>query len=157
MKKLFLILILVPWLNAQHLSAQDANLDSVWKAYNSHRYELAIQYCNSCIENSSASALKKQHKLDSLKIVPENGAVDNDKKKEIFNNGLLNDVATIYFLKGRSAEFLYKQDKNNNIKYKEIANEAYKETCKYSKGRCWDVRGWFWSPCEASSDRLPVE
>ena len=157
MKKLFFLLVLIPWLSLQHLSAQDANLDNAWKAFNAHRYELAIQYCDSCIENSAPSALKKQHKLDSLKIVPETGAVDNEKKKEIFNNGALNDVATVYFLKGRSSESFYKLDKQKNSKYKQMANEAYKEACKYNKGRCWDVRGWFWSPCEASTDRLPVE
>ena len=79
------------------------------------------------------------------------------QKNKIFQNGLLNDVSTACFIKGRSAEYIYKKDKVNNKLFKQIATDAYNLACKYSKGRCWDPQGWFWSPCQASSERIPIE
>jgi hypothetical protein len=65
---------------------------------------------------------------------------------------LLNDVATAYFIKGRSAEYLYEKTKDK--KYKSLAEEAYQAACVLKYGRCWDPQGWFWSPCDAANERL---
>lgn len=69
---------------------------------------------------------------------------DQDKQK-IFANGLLNDVATCYFIKGKAAEKLVRKDD---------AKRAYEEAKKLTYARAWDPQGWFWSPSEGASDRL---
>jgi hypothetical protein len=75
------------------------------------------------------------------------GAVSDDVKQRIFKNGLLNDVATCLFIKGRSAEAM--GDKT-------LAIRSYQAVQKLDCGRAWDPNGWFWSPAEASTDRLEV-
>ncbi len=153
----FLITILLMSLNTLNVLAQEPCVTNAWSAYNSSKYKEAIKYSEQCIDDFGKKALKIQHKLDSLKIVPEVGAVNDVQKNRIFQNGLLNDVSTSCFIKGKSAEYMYKQDKVKNKVFKQIATDAYNLACKYSKGRCWDPKGWFWSPCEASSERLPIE
>ena len=148
----FLMVFIIP-----NTKSQETCITNAWKEYNSGNYKNAIKYADQCIDDFGKKALKIQHKLDSLKITPEIGAVNDIKKNKIFENGLLNDVSAACFVKGRSAEQIYKQDKMKNKGYKQIAIDAYKLACKYSKGRCWDPKGWFWSPCEGASERLPLE
>lgn len=154
---LFLTTILLLSLNVLNVSAQEPCVKNAWSAYNSGNYKGAIKYSEQCIDDFGRMALKVQHRLDSLKIEPEIGAVNSVQKNKIFQNGLLNDVSTACFIKGRSAEYIYKKDKVNNKLFKQIATDAYNLACKYSKGRCWDPQGWFWSPCQASSERIPIE
>lgn len=139
------------------LKSQEPCITNAWNAYNSGKYIDAIKLADQCIEDFGRSALKIQHRLDSLKITPEIGSVSDNQKSRIFQNGLLNDVSTVCFIKGRSAEYLYKKDSKKYSEYKKIATDAYNQACRYKKGRCWDPKGWFWSPCQASSKRLPIE
>jgi hypothetical protein len=157
MKTQLFALVLVTILNFSFLSAQEPCVTNAWNAYNSGNYKEAIKFSEQCIDDFGRKASKIQYKLDSLNIVPEIGAVNDIQKNRIFQNGLLNDVSQACFIKGRSAEQLYKQNKTKNIAYKQIAIDAYNLACKYSKGRCWDPKGWFWSLCEGSSERLPIE
>jgi hypothetical protein len=157
MKSRVLLLFLLTSLNIHLVNAQEPSLTNAWKYYNLENYREAIKYSEQCIEDFSRPALNIQHKLDSLKIVPEIGAVNDVQKNRIFQNGLLNDVSTACFIKGRSAEILFNQDKIKNINYKKIAIDAYNLASSFSKGRCWEPKGWFWSPSEASSQRLPIQ
>ncbi len=157
MKTQLILLVLVAIMSTTSLMAQEPCVTNAWNEYNSGNYREAIKFSEQCIDDFGKKALKIQNKLDSLNIVPETGTVNDVQRNRIFQNGLLNDVSTACFIKGRSAENLYKQDRNRNLAYKQIAVDSYKLACKYSKGRCWDPRGWFWSPCEASSERLPIE
>jgi hypothetical protein len=157
-KNLFLITILFVCLNIQYVSAQEPCVSNAWNAFNSGKYKEAIKYSEQCIEDFGREGLEIQHSLDSMKITPEIGSVNDIQKHRIFQNGLLNDVSTACFIKGRSAEYLYKQDRVKNIAYRQIAVDTYNLVCsRYSKGRCWDPKGWFWSPCKASKVRLPIE
>ncbi len=132
------------------LKAEERCLKEAWQAFNNHEYKQAIKYANRCINRFGAEAEKIQKKL---KAEPPKGVVPDPKKKEIFNNSLLNDVATACWIKGRSAEILY--EKTKDLSYKEIAKQAYKALCeKYAYGRTWDPRGWFWSPAEDACERL---
>jgi hypothetical protein len=157
MKSQVLLLVLLTILNVHLVNAQEQSLTNAWKYYNSGNYREAIRYSEQCIDDFTRPALKIQHKLDSLRIVPETGAVNDVQKNRIFQNGLLNDVSTACFIKGKSAEYLYKQDKVRNLNYKQIATDAYNLASSFNKGRCWDPKGWFWSPSEASSQRLPIQ
>jgi hypothetical protein len=156
MNKQLSLVCLIFGLFVSHSFAQEQCLQNAWNSFNSQRYEDAINYCNQCIEDFGKKALRTQKLLDSLKIIPSIGNVNDVEKNKIFKNGLLNDVSTACFIKGKSAESLYKQNRVRNHSYKKLATDAYKLACKYNKGRCFDPKGYFWSPCEASSERLPV-
>jgi len=158
-KVILLVLTAIIFFSTNLLMAQEPCITNAWEAYNAGRYINAIRYADQCINNDfEARAARIQHRLDSLNITPGVGKVNDIEKNKIFQNGLLNDVATACYVKGRSAEALYRQNTNGNRAYRQIAIDAYELVCRrYSKGRCWDPQGWFWSPCEAASVRLPVQ
>lgn len=157
MKTQMILMVLLTILNLKLLKAQEPCLTNAWSAFNTKNYKVAIAHSDQCIDDFGRKALNIQQKIDSLKITPEIGPVNDNQKNRIFQNNLLNDVATACFIKGRSAECLYEQNKRKNSSYKQMAIDAYNLACKYGKGRCWDTKGWFWSPCEASKERLPLE
>ena len=118
---------------------------AAWEAFNSNKFEAAITNAVLCIEEFRGAATRIQTKLEKEKAVVPNGAVAKEEEKKIHENGLLNDVATCYFIKGRAAE---------KLKRNEDAKKAYQEAKKYTYARSWDPSGWFWSPAEAAADRL---
>ena len=64
----------------------------------------------------------------------------------MFANGLLNDVATCLWIKGRSHEELGQISE---------ARRAYRQAMLLTHGRCWnEVEELFWSPAEKAGDDL---
>jgi len=118
-----------------------------WDALNSGKYETAITNANQCIDEYRGQATRQQEKLQKEKADLPTGAVSDDVKKKIFENGLLNDVAVCYIIKGKAAEKL------GRIK---DAKKAYTEAKKLTYARVWDPQGQFWSPAEAAGDRLAM-
>jgi tetratricopeptide (TPR) repeat protein len=118
---------------------------AAWDALNANKYEEAITNADQCIEEFRGQAVRLQDKLQSQKVEYPTGAVSDDVKKKIFENGLLNDVAACYFIKGKASEKLTRI---------EDAKKAYTEAKKLTLARVWDPQGWFWSPAEAAGDRL---
>jgi len=152
------VLLSILFFSSSELIAEEQCLKDAQSAFNKKDYEKAIAFSNDCIDNFAKAATRIQKELDSLKVpLPPTGAVTDAEKDRIFKRGLLNDVATACWIKGRSAENLYLQGGPKKEEYKKMAEKAYKETCKYKHGRTWDPKGWFWSPCEAASDRLPIK
>jgi len=80
------------------------------------------------------------------------GGFNEKTKEKIFKNWAVNDVSTAYYIKGLSAKKLYQSTSDKS--YKEMAEESLKKACSLSFGRCWDPKGWFWSPCAAAEDEL---
>ena len=117
-----------------------------WDGYNKADYEIAIAKADECIEEFRGAADREQTQLEKDRVpLPPKGSVSEQEKKVIFARGLLNDVATCFYVKGRSAEKLGR---------KEEAKQAYLAASKYTYARTWDPNGWFWSPAEAASDHL---
>jgi hypothetical protein len=146
--------VLSTFLVVPSVRAEQPCLKKAWAAFNQSDHLAAMAAADECIEEFSSRAAKEQSALQSAKEKePPTGAVDNaTDKKKIFERWAINDVSTAYFVKGRSAEFLYRQQKKE--KMRQVASDAYQAAAKLSFGRCWDPQGWFWSPSEASSDRL---
>lgn len=120
--------------------------NSAWEAFNKGNFEQAISAARKCINKFKGGADREQNELESSKSsLPPKGSVSEEIKKVIWARGLLNDVATCYFIKGRSAENLGRIDE---------ARQSYQEASKYTYARCWDPKGWFWAPSEAAQDRL---
>jgi tetratricopeptide (TPR) repeat protein len=120
--------------------------NAAWAAYNKGNYEVAIPAADRCIQRFKEEADRDQNELAKKHAaLPRTGKVSADQRKAIFDNGVLNDVATCYWIKGRSAQKLQRITQ---------AREAYQSTVKYSYARTWDPQGWFWSPAEDAADRL---
>ncbi len=116
-----------------------------WAAYNKRNYRETLAHADRCEREFYQAALKTERSLaDRNERVP-NGAVTDSVKKKIQERGLLNDVSTCLYLKGRAAEA--------SRDYKTAA-KAYERAMTLPRGRCWDDNGWFWSPAEAAGDRL---
>jgi tetratricopeptide (TPR) repeat protein len=118
-----------------------------WEEYNRGEYKNASAHADRCIAEFHQAALEMEKDLAKRNVLLPTGPVDEATKNTIFANGLLNDVATCLFIKGKSAE---------GVGDRKSAIEAYQNAIKLGHGRCWDPRGWFWSPAEKSSDRLDV-
>jgi hypothetical protein len=120
--------------------------NAAWDAFKHHKYEDAIAAAERCVQRFKKEADQTQSALEQKKAKAQpTGKVSAEQKKAIFDQGVLNDVATCYWIKGRSAQLLKRNDE---------AKEAYNATIKYSYARSWDPRGWFWSPTEDAADRL---
>ncbi len=117
-----------------------------WDAFNEEDYERAITHADKCINEFRGAADREQKQLEEDHVpLPPKGKVSDQEKEIILARGLLNDVATCFWIKGRSAE---------NLGRIEDARQAYRAVSKYPYARCWDPKGWFWAPSEAASDRL---
>lgn len=150
--------LLIGGFAAINLHAEEQCLKNAWKAYNDKAYQSAIKFADQCIDDFERPAEREQERMNKEKEPePPTGVVSEEEKKKIFKRGMLNDVATAYFIKGRSAEYLYKKGGPQAQDFKDMAKDAYEATCRFKHGRAWDPQGWFWSPCEAASDRLPLK
>jgi hypothetical protein len=120
-----------------------------WVAYDKSHYEIAVKYAEECINEFKGGADREQHKLEQENApLPPIGKVPEQEKEKICERGLLNDVATCFYIKGRSLEALGQ---------KQEAIVAHKEASEYTYARCWDPKTkTFWSPAEASLDRLQL-
>ena len=150
------------WLLPTPANGQVQCLKDAWKDYNdavaalsaqhnqtaTTKFEAAIQSCNLCITQFAVDARKMQAEL---KKCPPVGAVSEQDKREIFSHWALNDVATAAFIKGKSAEFLMGIDSQKHKGRNKDFQDAKVLVKELSYGRCWDIQGWFWSPCKALS------
>lgn len=151
-------LVLVSWLpvaaqaqsNRKNGTEPPPNIgprEAAWEAFKQHRYDDAINAAGSCIQEFKESADQTQSFLEQHRIEqPRVGKVSDDQKRAILEQGVLNDVATCYWIKARSEEQLRRKDE---------AREDYRATTKYSYARTWDPkRKSFWSPAQCAFDRL---
>jgi len=117
-----------------------------WKALDAKQSAQAITFADSCIGAFGGLAEIEQAKLDSLRVPPPaTGAVPDSTREFILSRGVLNDVATCWFIKGRAMEQSGQKAK---------ACEAYRAATRFPHARCWDSKGWFWSPAEGAAGRL---
>jgi len=137
--------------------AEEQCMKDTWAAFGRDNYPDAIKHADQCIESFRAAVDKEQERLTrSGEPEPPVGTVSESEYKKIVARGLLNDVAAAFFVKAQSAEKLYRTNKANSVEYRRIAEESYKATCQYAYGRAWDPKGWFWSPCSAAKEHLPL-
>lgn len=121
----------------------------MWQQYNAHNYRKAISIADKCIDLYQYEANNNLAKLQEDKEpFPPIGIVKIDEKQIILAQGLLNDVGTCWFIKGRSLE---------ELGIKQQAIEAYCQTSKFNYARTYDPT-WdgFWSPSQAAVDRIAI-
>lgn len=120
---------------------------AAWKNYESGKFDITLQVVNECITELSQTALQIQQALqaDNEEIPALGKIADNAAKNRIFSRGVLNDVASCWFVKARTLE---KLDRITE------AVVAYCETEKYTFARTYDPGfDGFWSPAQSASDR----
>ena len=134
------------YLSERNLSPNAALTARAWEAFGKADYESAIRYADKCIEGFGPSADREQAKLETGPAsLPPTGKVSDEERQAILARGVLNDVATCLYIRGRAAEALGQRQQ---------ARAAYQKAARYTYARTWDPKGWFWSPAEAASDRL---
>jgi hypothetical protein len=118
-----------------------------WNFFNNGMYLEAIAKAEECIDQFEGQALREQQAFTtSARPTPPIGKPGSeDEKNETLARGVLNDVATCYFIKGQALEQL------NQIS---AAKEAYKGASRFPDARAWDPAGFFWPPAQAAMDRL---
>jgi hypothetical protein len=127
--------------------AIEERTSQAWAAFGKQEYQTAVAYASRCIVDFQGDADREQTRLvQSGAPEPPTGKVSDQEKQVIVARGLLNDVATCFFIKGRSLEALDR---------KADAIAAYEAASKYTYARCWDPKGVFWAPATAALDRLP--
>jgi hypothetical protein len=121
-------------------------LIAAFESFNADRFEQAIAAADRCIDEFRAGAAEQQAELERAKVPrPPIGKVTDAQRKAIEERGLLNDVATCFWIKGRAAQSLSRVDQ---------AREAYEAAARLSYARCWDPAGFFWSPPDDARNRL---
>ncbi|WFB37277.1 beta-glucanase precursor [Kiritimatiellota bacterium B12222] len=106
-----------------------------WEAYGKGNFELALTYTAKCKEMYMSEALKQEASLDAFPV--------GEGTHEYW---ALNDVGTCLFIEGQ----IYEKQKNITQ-----ALEVYAVVVnQLSFSQCWDEKGWFWKPAEASAGRI---
>ena len=118
-----------------------------WAAIEERQYEKAAKLADRCVTEFLPAATTMEQALAKAGKTFPVGEVSDQVKTAILANGVLNDVSSCLVIRGQAAEAL--RDKPAAVK-------AYKAAVALPRGRCWDPRGWFWSPAEKASDRLAV-
>ena len=92
------------------------------------------------LKNSRREADRREAELVAERAEYPLGKVAPEDRERIFANGLLNDVATCLWIKGRSHEELGRLAE---------ARQAYEQATHLTHGRCWNEdEELFWSPAE---------
>ncbi len=109
-----------------------------WKASEANDLDAVKAYTGRCIELYQATALTQQGALTAPPPTSDPAVVHA--------NWALNDVGTCYFILGQALE------KANQASDAIKAYKTVAEKLAYSK--CWDTKGWFWSPADAARGRV---
>lgn len=118
-----------------------------WRSLDAKDYEATIKTAEECVTLFHEEALQEQKLLEEKGVpVPPKGKVTKTEKKEIFRRGLLNDVATCWFILGKA--HAGKGDK-------EKARKAFKKALLFPYGRCFDPsNNSFWAPSDGAKVEL---
>lgn len=128
------------------LSVNEKLVKSAWDSYNARDFDAAISYARECVDRFKADADRDQAVLLQKKVqIPKKGQVSKAEMERIMKRGLLNDVATAFFIIGQSSKNLSKLDS---------ARQAFEHCADYTYARTWDPNGWFWNPSQACKDGL---
>lgn len=130
---------------AQQVTMNQKLTTAAWDNYNKQDFNKAIEKANECIKLFRGQAEIKQEELVKKNLPKPNTNPSKKEKDEIHSRGLLNDVATCYYIKGLCYQELGKKDE---------AISSFTKAEFYSYAMCWDPQGWFWNISEAASGKL---
>ncbi|SRR6266446_954454 len=126
------------------------------RAFERNDYDAAILWANKVVDLFGGTANRQQELLKNQnEPVPPVGRVLPWRFGNVASRGILNDVASCYWILGQSYE-----NKGRGCE----ARDAYAAASRLTYARTWDpqwwpLRGWspfswFWSPAEVAQDRV---
>ena len=108
-----------------------------WKALNASEFDAVVVYADKVVELYKDQAKTMQESMTEYAW---------ESKEDIFSKWALNDVGTVYFIKGEALK---------KAGQPKLAKKAYKELVEHFYfAQCWDANGWFWKPAEAAQKSL---
>ncbi|WP_435006069.1 serine/threonine protein kinase [Tundrisphaera lichenicola] len=120
--------------------------DQAWDYYRAKDYKKAIEAASLCVKDFQGDANRIQKQLLNQSIDFPEGKASPEVRDKIFQNGVLNDVATCLWIMGRSLE---------ETQESERARQAYQQAALLNKARCWNPDDQsFWSPGLKANDTL---
>jgi hypothetical protein len=122
---------------------------TAWRSIDKEAWNAAIGSADKVIAEFAPTAEREQRQLEAAKAPkPPIGSVPDGERATIFNRGVLNDVATCYFIKSKALE---------RVGRKQEAERVYGEAARLTYARTWDPNdACFFSPAQAAEDRLVV-
>ncbi|HYH65098.1 MAG TPA: hypothetical protein VD866_10430 [Urbifossiella sp.] len=123
----------------------EAYVSLAWAALNRRDHAKAIELADKCTAGFRAAAEELENDLARRGVQLPVGAVGLPARNVVFENGVLNDAATAFFIKGKAAE---------GRGGRKTAVAAYAAAASFPHARCWGESGGFWSPAVAAGDRL---
>jgi hypothetical protein len=131
----------------QAFAAYDKQKEKDYKAAMEEDYKTAKERAEECVKEFKGDAERLQAKLaEEGAVKPPIGSASWFVRRRIHQNGLLNDVATSWWLIGRCA---------GKLGQMEEARQAYQRAQKLTYARCWDPKmKIFWSPALKAGDDL---
>lgn len=142
-------LIVVPALRAQPAPAPQPQYDfgdqgsatltqKAWQAFEANDLAAVLAYTGRCFSLYEIAAVEQQNGLTE--------PVPVSNPEAVHAKWALNDVGTCYFVLGQALERAGKPAE---------AIKAYKTLVeKLAFAKCWDTKGWFWSPADAAKGRI---
>ena len=114
---------------------------NAWKALGKNDHSGAIAAAEQCIKDFEPRALQIQERLAKEKVILPIGGAGPVGTKAIHANGILNDVAVCYFIKGVASATINRRDE---------ALAAFESAAKFTYARAWDSKtSRFWSVADA--------
>jgi tetratricopeptide (TPR) repeat protein len=112
--------------------------EKAWKAAAANDLAAVQAYTGRCIELYKQAALTQQASLKE--------PVPTANPEAVHAMWALNDVGTCYFILGQALEKAGQQAE---------AIKAYRTLVdSLAFAKCWDTKGWFWSPADAAKGRI---
>ena len=132
--------------SGRRVTINEAETTQAWEALNRKDYRGAIEHAEGVIGKFDSEATQQQAELtkDGVPRPPVGKPRDEKSKQAVFARGVLNDVASCYFIKGEALE---KAGRTTEAK------RSYEAGCKLTYARTWDPGGWFWDPSAESCQR----
>jgi len=124
--------------------------NAAWTEYDNKHYDLAITAAMRCVDRFKKEADADQARMEKNRVeqppVGLTAHMSPQQEKTIYEQGVLNDVATCYWIAANSAQILGKNDE---------ARQAYQAAAKYTYARTYDKKQkLFWSPADDAADRI---
>ena len=106
----------------------------------SELYGKSIRYARECVDKfgGEAEQIQQQHESERIELPPIAGVIDKARRETIGKRGVLNDVATCWWVIGQS---------EHHLGHKEKSLAAYYSLSRLTYARCFTADGTsIWSP-----------
>jgi hypothetical protein len=132
-----------------------------WESLTAGDHASTIKKVGECIKEfyRDAENMQKDLKAQNVPLPPTGHVDDAAKKKEILSRGPLNDVATCYFIQGKTYLKMAESSPAEKDKREKMAKakQAFEAAGRFTYARTYDPNGdpnndFFWDPAKRSGE-----